>query len=248
MPSDMALFSTHTDLRELPKTAARHRRSRNVAAVVVFVIVVIAAVTAVVTTHRKTDVRVGFWLETSYLGGYPSLIRTSVAEHGAHKGEYVVLLRGLSGGGSVTTTGQLRNGKIIVSTGSGSLWLWTEGENRLAAAQTPVSTGNSFYVRLSGQTAAVAQAALTVGYAVDAYAVDHDDTFPPASLVRKGGLTDYDGHPEIAVWPSNPFTGEPMRAGTRPGDFEYTLNDATGSFVLRGVASDGSLFSLPASQ
>ena len=218
-------------------------RGRHVAVVVVFALLVVAAVTTVVVTHRVTDGRVGFWLETSNLVDYPSLIRTCTAEHGAHRGEYVVSLRGLSGDATVTTTGELRNGKIVVSTAGGPMWLWTEGKNLLAAAETPVSTGNAFYVRLSGQTAAVAQAALTVGHAVEAYAVDHDDTYPPASLVRKGGLTDYDGHPEIPAWPSNPITGEPMHAGTRPGDFQYAVT--TGGFVLRAVATDGSLFSLP---
>jgi hypothetical protein len=46
----------------------------------------------------------------------------------------------------------------------------------------------------------------------------------------------------LGVWPVNPYTGEPMTAGTRPGQFVYAVEDE--GFTLTGYLRDGADFLL----
>ena len=46
----------------------------------------------------------------------------------------------------------------------------------------------------------------------------------------------------LGVWPANPYTGEPMTAGTRPGQFAYAVEDE--GFTLTGYLRDGASFLL----
>ena len=64
---------------------------------------------------------------------------------------------------------------------------------------------------------------------IKTWAADHGDAYPPASVVRQDAATTtnsgYGYEPVIwsmrGEWPLNPFTGEPMRPGTGPGDYQY---------------------------
>ncbi len=51
------------------------------------------------------------------------------------------------------------------------------------------------------------------GY-LEHYANDHFNLYPPAPSVRKGGI-------RAPVWPTNPWTKQPMKPGTGAGDFTY---------------------------
>jgi len=42
----------------------------------------------------------------------------------------------------------------------------------------------------------------------------------------------------LVLWPLNPFTGEEMHAGNKPGDFSYATDGR--SFTLTAVSSNGS--------
>jgi hypothetical protein len=63
-------------------------------------------------------------------------------------------------------------------------------------------------------------------------------TYPARTAVRFGGAF----QPALNPWPTNPYTGKPMSAGSGPGDYRYTFN--RGGFTLTwfiGSAGQGSI-------
>lgn len=72
------------------------------------------------------------------------------------------------------------------------------------------------------------------------WAEDHGGRPPAVVLLAPGtefarALADAGGS-----WPTNPFNGEPMRVGERPGDFAYDV--AGRAFKLAGHLSDGEVY------
>jgi len=69
---------------------------------------------------------------------------------------------------------------------------------------------------------------------VTSWAVDHDMVLPDPSLVAAGSefAAKY-----VDPWPTDLYTGKPMRQGTGPGDFAYSFNGPY--FELRGYAAGG---------
>jgi hypothetical protein len=70
----------------------------------------------------------------------------------------------------------------------------------------------------------VRDAVSQISTGANGWAVDHNDNYPPQWLVRDGKATDnYDKQPVgmYIDWPTNPYTGRPVRQGTSPGDFRY---------------------------
>jgi hypothetical protein len=67
---------------------------------------------------------------------------------------------------------------------------------------------------------------------IQSYAVDHDDTYPDRADQATIGYA-------IDVWPTNPWTGEPMHEGTDPGDYAYSRLDGGTSFELVGYGAGG---------
>ncbi len=55
---------------------------------------------------------------------------------------------------------------------------------------------------------------------VDDYGLQHEFTYPPKTMVKKGG-----GLPgSTLIWPSNPWTGKIMGSGTSRGTYTYVLS------------------------
>ena len=79
---------------------------------------------------------------------------------------------------------------------------------------------------------------------IQSYAVDNGDIYPqPEDVTPEGAVGRY-----VDRWPTNPWSGEPMRPGAEPGDYRYTVIDegfgATG-FSLEGYLHDGEPFVVP---
>jgi hypothetical protein len=76
-----------------------------------------------------------------------------------------------------------------------------------------------------------------VSVLVNFWAADHGGEYPPADLVTKTGLSQKDW--QRVGWPDNPFTGQPMKTGRGPGDFEYRLGKYVGSYTLVAYGRGG---------
>jgi len=76
--------------------------------------------------------------------------------------------------------------------------------------------------------------AIQVG--VQSWAVEHGDAYPPAELVTEDGLTGK----YVDTWPTNPYTGGPMKQGTDPGDYTYLAG--AGHFRLSAFDDQGRVF------
>jgi hypothetical protein len=74
---------------------------------------------------------------------------------------------------------------------------------------------------------------------VRSWAADNADEYPDPLLVSAFGLWDY-----VDEWPRNPYTNQPMSAGTEPGQFTYELA-ADHGFVLIGYGEDGPVITVP---
>ena len=75
---------------------------------------------------------------------------------------------------------------------------------------------------------------------VRSWAVDHANRYPDPSLVSEEGLATY-----VKPWPTNPYTGSPMRQGNGPGDFSYVVARDHTSFELTGQGEDGTVITVP---
>ena len=76
--------------------------------------------------------------------------------------------------------------------------------------------------------------------AIQSWCVDNSDRFPPASIVTADGLGVY-----VDVWPSNPWTGLPMKPGEDRGDYTYTRLRSGKSYQLAGHISATQDFVVP---
>jgi hypothetical protein len=94
------------------------------------------------------------------------------------------------------------------------------------------SSSSSGVDQLTGRDAVVAEGIHSIQVGIQSWAVDHNDAYPPHSLVTKSGLGIY-----VDNWPTNPYTAAPMALGTDAGDYSYTTS--SGSFRLSGYGADG---------
>jgi type II secretory pathway pseudopilin PulG len=69
---------------------------------------------------------------------------------------------------------------------------------------------------------------------IQTWAVDHQNTYPPASEVNPTAMSKY-----VDWWPTNPYIGEPMTQGTQPGDFFYAVAPDGSWFRLVGYGENG---------
>jgi hypothetical protein len=69
--------------------------------------------------------------------------------------------------------------------------------------------------------------------AVVAWSVEHGNRYPPAAELQPGHDTAL-GAAYLPTWPQNPYTHEPMRIGTDPGDFSYWVSADGLSYRLAG--------------
>lgn len=98
--------------------------------------------------------------------------------------------------------------------------------NRTEAALRKKAVTPSPAPTLTLTEAAVVANVRVLQMAIQAYAVNHDDTFPRA--ISPAVLKD---------WPTNPYTNGPVRLGNRPGDVSYRRYGA--GYRLAGYGSGG---------
>lgn len=84
---------------------------------------------------------------------------------------------------------------------------------------------------------AVKEGIHTIQIGIETYAVDHDDRFPPPSMVDARHFGEY-----VERWPTTErWGGEPLRAGDGPGEFEYRVNADCTAYRLVGYGADGEI-------
>lgn len=87
---------------------------------------------------------------------------------------------------------------------------------------------------------------LILDFALREWAKQHDGQPPAAGDVRPdsafGRWLENESAEVEVPWPTNPYAGAPMQAGTDPGEFRYTCG-GTG-YTLVGYGHDGSVMSL----
>jgi hypothetical protein len=104
---------------------------------------------------------------------------------------------------------------------------YIKGVDHLADIQTENIYGNDFQVN------------------VRVWADRHGHVPPPASELRPGSRYArwldrvYEGH---YVWPTNPFTGAPIKRGSEPGDFTYTVSGT--HWTMRAHLSTGGTYDI----
>jgi len=91
------------------------------------------------------------------------------------------------------------------------------------------------------QDSAVKEGVHSLQIGVQSWAVDHNDLYPPVTEMTPDGEVGS----MIDKWPTNPYTGEPMKLGTEPGDFTYTTPADRMTFTLSGHLGDGTDFTVP---
>jgi len=63
---------------------------------------------------------------------------------------------------------------------------------------------------------------------------------PPADVSQTGGVAAY-----VNPWPTNPYTGQPMKPGTEPGDYTYEQLNGGAGYKLTGFVSNGLTYTVP---
>jgi hypothetical protein len=95
----------------------------------------------------------------------------------------------------------------------------------------------AFVIR-TGETIAkdvsVAAGAHSIQSGVEAWATDHDGTYPEADLVNGTGLNRY-----VPEWPTNPYTDLPMAQAGGLGNFIYEVDAGRHAYRLTGFGRDG---------
>ena len=95
------------------------------------------------------------------------------------------------------------------------------------------------YRRIDVRGGAVVDGVLRIVDRVSSWAVDHGDTYPPPDVVSQKGLAGQSGGGRyVRRWPDNPYTGEPMRSGQQPGDYQYAVDDSVSGFAMAGLGDD----------
>jgi len=86
---------------------------------------------------------------------------------------------------------------------------------------------------------ALRQGAREIAVGVNSWAVDHGDSFPPPGVVDRRSLISPAGKSYARQWPANPFTGEPVHAGSAPGDYLYARTGAGLGYRLIVMGAGG---------
>src|SRR5450756_1749614 len=72
------------------------------------------------------------------------------------------------------------------------------------------------------------------------WATNNNNLYPtPADVSEAGGIASY-----VDPWPTNPYTDQPMKPGTQPGDYTYEQLNGGAGYKLTGYISNGTTFTL----
>ena len=73
------------------------------------------------------------------------------------------------------------------------------------------------------------------------WSTNNNNLYPtPTDVSETGGIATY-----VDPWPSNPYTGQPMKPGTQPGDYTYEQLNGGAGYKLTGYISNGLTYTLP---
>ena len=65
---------------------------------------------------------------------------------------------------------------------------------------------------------------------------------PPADVTQTGAIASYSS---VDPWPTNPYTGLPMKPGTSPGDYTYQQLNGGAGYQLTGYIANGLTYTVP---
>ena len=73
------------------------------------------------------------------------------------------------------------------------------------------------------------------------WATNNNDLYPaPADVAQTGAVAAY-----VDPWPTNPYSGQPMKPGTQPGDYTYEQLNGGAGYKLTGFISNGLSYTVP---
>jgi hypothetical protein len=73
------------------------------------------------------------------------------------------------------------------------------------------------------------------------WATNNNNLYPePGDVTQTGGIASY-----VDPWPTNPYTGQPMKPGTSPGDYTYQQLNGGAGYQLTGYIADGLTYTVP---
>jgi type II secretory pathway pseudopilin PulG len=110
----------------------------------------------------------------------------------------------------------------------------------LAAVAVPIGVHARRAAQADRRKNAQVRAGLeTIREVIYAYSKDHESRIPAKEQLNAVGLAGY--LPAGRAWPTNPFTSEPMRTGTGPGDIRYEYPGSTPAcvYTIDSVGTDG---------
>jgi len=122
----------------------------------------------------------------------------------------------------------------------GVVAIWGCGASPPTPAVTVTATPVVLPDTSAAQESAVKEGIHSLQVAVQSYAVDHKDKYPPAGLVSEAGMAPY-----VETWPTNPYTNAPMAPGQSPGDYNYGVSPKRTQFKLVGYGASGPIIVVP---
>jgi len=117
----------------------------------------------------------------------------------------------------------VEGGQVMLS------WAW--GTSAAPVVLTPASG----LPTRTPEAAAVIEGVHKIQVGVMSWALDHDMVYPARALVVAG--TEFAAR-DVPQWPTDPYTGQPMKQGTGPGDFAYSAHGWS-SFSLTAYGPNG---------
>jgi hypothetical protein len=73
------------------------------------------------------------------------------------------------------------------------------------------------------------------------WSANNNNLYPmPFEVTETGGVAAY-----VTPWPTNPYTGQPMKPGTQPGDYTYEQLNGGAGYKLTGFISKGLTYTVP---
>ena len=73
------------------------------------------------------------------------------------------------------------------------------------------------------------------------WATNNNNLYPtPIDVSETGGVATY-----VNPWPTNPYTGQPMKPGTQPGDYTYEQLNGGAGYKLTGYIRNGLTYTVP---
>jgi hypothetical protein len=93
----------------------------------------------------------------------------------------------------------------------------------------------------AGSDQQVIDAIVKLQTGVITWSTNNNNLYPtPTDVSQTGGVATY-----VDPWPTNPYTSQPMKPGTQPGDYTYEQLNGGAGYKLTGYISNGLTYTLP---